>query len=171
MRIFHGCWVLGAGLFLLTSCFPNRKEYVIEIGESIHHDDFEYSVTDLIITRFLKNGNDTLHADGMFYLVKFRVENNAKRVSHEWDNSVGYIVDERAGTFENINDVQQYFEKIKSFGLKDQYITSSGSADSTYLAFDLPFNVTMPYLKVKGETLVGDVFDGAQFRRVRIKLY
>jgi len=160
-------------LFLvsLISCSCDRKEYVIGIGESIHHDDFEYSVTDLIITRFLKNGTDTLHARGMFYLVRFRTENNAKRVSHEWNNSIAFIVDEKAGTFENIPGVQEYFEKVKSYGLKDKYITHTGSADSTYLAFDLPFNVTMPYLKVKGSILMGDVFDGAKYRRVRIKLY
>jgi hypothetical protein len=171
MKKVAGCWVLGAGLFLLTSCSSHRKEYVIGIGEKIHHDDFEYSVTNLIITRFLKNGKDTLHANGMYYLVKFKVDNNAKRVNHEWDNSIAYISDEKAGTFENIPEVQQYFEKFEPYGLKDIYITPAGSADSTYLAFDLPFNVTMPYLKVKGSILIGDVFDGALFRRVRIKLY
>jgi hypothetical protein len=156
---------------LLTSCISDRKEYVIGVGERIHHDDFEYSVTDIIITRFLRNGTDTLHAQGMFYLVKFKVENNAKRVKHEWDNSIAYIIDERAGSFNNVPAVQQYYEKYKSFGLKDRYITPAGSADSTYLAFDLPFSVTMPFLKVKGEMLMGDVFDGARFRRVRIQLY
>lgn len=156
---------------LLTSCISDQKEYVIGVGERIHHDDFEYSVTDIIITRFLKNGTDTLHAKGMFYLVEFKVENNAKRVNHVWNNSIAYIVDEKAGSFENVPAVQKYYENYKPFGLKDKYITPSGSADSTYLAFDLPFTVTMPYLKVKGNTLMGDVFDGAQFRRVRIKLY
>ena len=149
----------------------DRKEYVIGIGERIHHDDFEYSVTEIIITRFLKNGSDTLHAQGMFYLVKFRVENNAKRVYHEWNNSIAYMVDEKAGSFENVPVVQKYYEKYKPFGLKDKYITPAGSADSTFLAFDVPFTVTMPYLKVNGETLMGDMFDGAKFRRVRIKLY
>ncbi len=157
--------------FLLTSCIPDRKEYVIGVGERIHHDDFEYSVTDIIITRFLKNGTDTLNAEGMFYLVKFKVENNSKRVEHKWNNSIAYIVDERETSFGNLPAVQQYFEKYKPFGLKDGYNTPAGSADSTYLAFDLPFNVTMPYLKVKGEILMGDLFDGAMFRRVRIQLY
>ncbi len=156
---------------LLTSCISDRKEYVIGIGERIHHDDFEYSVTEIIITRFLKNGTDTLRAQGMFYLVKFKVENNAKRVNHEWNNSIAYIVDDKAGSYENVPAVQKYYEKYKPFGLKDKYITPAGSADSTFLAFDLPFTVTMPYLKVKGETLMGDMFDGAMFRRVRIKLY
>ena len=158
-------------LILLTSSGCDKKEYVIGIGERIHHDDFEYSVTNLIITRFLKNGTDTLYAQGMFYLVKFRVENNAKSVSHEWDNSIAYIVDDKAGSFENVPAFQEYYEKYNPFGLKEEYITPAGSADSTFLVFDLPFTVTMPYLKVKGEILMGDVFDWALFRRVRIKLY
>lgn len=170
-RSFSVGGVLVAGLILISSCSQVKKEYVIGIGERIHHDDFEYSVPDLIISRFLRNGRDTLYAKGMFYIVKFKVENNAKRVSHEWDNTIGYIVDERAGTFQNNPEIQSYFEKSKPFGLREKYITPPGSADSTFLAFDLPFSVTMPYLKVQGEILMGDVFDGNLFRRVRIKLY
>jgi hypothetical protein len=171
MKKVAGYWLPVAGLILLASCSPDKREYVIGIGERIHHDDFEYSVSNYTVTRFLKNGSDTLQAKGMFYLVRFKVENNALRVNHEWDNSIAYIVDERAGMFENVPEVQKYLEKSKPFGLKEKYITPAGSVDSTYLAFDLPFNVTMPYLKVKGETLMGDFFDGALFRRVRIKLY
>lgn len=158
-------------LLILASCSSDKREYVIGPGERIHHDNFEYSVPDLIISRFLRNGRDTLYAKGMFYIVKFKVENNAKGESHEWDNSIGYIVDERAGTFYNDPEIQSFLEKSKPFGLKEEYITPAGSSDSTYLAFDLPLNVTMPYLKVKGEILIGDIFDGALFRRVRIKLF
>jgi hypothetical protein len=171
MKKVTGCWLLVAGLILITSCSQGKKEYVIGIGERIHHDDFEYSVSDVIISRFLKNGRDTLYAKGMFYMVKFKVENNAKRVNHEWDNTIAYITDERAGTFQNDPAIQKFYEKSKPFGLKEKYITPAGSADSTYIAFDLPFNVTMPYLKVKGDILMGDFFDGALFRRVRIKLF
>jgi hypothetical protein len=170
-RSFCEGGLLVAGLVLITSCTSEKREYVIGIGEKIHHDDFEYSVSDIIISRFLRNGSDTLHARGMFYLVKFKVENNAKRVSHEWKNSIAYIVDERSGTFQNDPEIQKFYEKSKPFGLKEKYITPAGSSDSTYLAFDLPFSVTMPYLKVKGDILMGDVLDGALFRRVRIKLF
>ena len=170
-RSFSVGGLLVAGCLLLTSCNSSKREYVIGIGERIHHDDFEYSVSDLIISRFLRNGRDTLYAKGMYYIVRFKVENNAMRVSHEWDNSIAYIVDEKAGSFENVPEVQKFLEKSKPFGLKEKYITPAGAADSTFIAFDLPFNVTMPYLKVKGEILMGDFFDAALFRRVRIKLF
>ena len=158
-------------LLLAIVCASCKREYVVNVGERIHHDDFEYTVNGLIISRFLRDGRDTLYAKGMFYIVKFRVENNAKRVSHEWDNTIGYIVDEHARIFQNDPEIQRFLEKSRPFGLKDKYITPAGSADSTYLAFDLPFNMTMPYLKVNGELLMSDIFDGALFRRGRVKLY
>jgi hypothetical protein len=158
-------------LLLLTSCKSNRNEYVIEVRQNIHHDDFEYSVSNYIVTRFLKNGNETLFARGAFYLVNFKVENRAKRVNHEWENSTANIIDERGNIYENISNVQQFFEKSYHFGLKEKYITPAGKSDSTFLAFDLPFDVTKPFLKVRGEILMGDFFDRASFRRVRIKLY
>lgn len=156
---------------LLVSCNSNKMEYVIGVGERIHHDDFEYSVTDYIVTRFLKNGNDTLKAKGMFYLATFKVENKAMRVNHNWNNSVAYIIDGKGNIYENQKDVQQYFEKINPFGLKETYNTMAGGSDSTILAFDLPFGVTKPYLRVRGEILMGDVFDKARFRKMIVKLF
>jgi hypothetical protein len=158
-------------LLLLTSCNSNRTEYVIGVRQNIHHDDFEYSVSNYIVTRFLKNGNDTLFARGVFYLVNFKVENRAKRVEHKWDNSTAYIIDERGNIYDNISNVQQFFDKSYHFGLKEKYITPAATSDSTFLAYDLPFDVTRPFLKVRGEILMGDFFDRASFRRVRIKLY
>lgn len=158
-------------IILCSSCKRDFSKYVIGLKQNIHHDDFEYSVSDYIVTRFLKNKNDTLHARGMFYLVTFRVENRAKRVDHNWDNSVAFIIDERGKTYENLKDVQQYYEKIHPFGLKETYTTLHGRSDSTVLAFDLPFNLTRPYLRVRGKILMGDALDGARFRKMLVKLY
>ena len=158
-------------LLFLTSCNSNKTYAIIGVGERIHHDDFEYSVTNYMITRFLKNGTDTLKAEGMFYLVKFRVENRAMRVGHNWDNNIGFIVDGKGGKYENLPQVQQFFEKSHPFGYREKYNTPAGASDSTYLAFDLPFTVTTPYFMVRGETLMGDVFDRGKFRRMVVKLF
>lgn len=157
--------------FLLISCTSNKKEYMIGVGDRIHHDDFEYSVTNYFVTRFLKNGTDTLKAEGMFYMVKFRIENRAMRVGHNWDNNIGFIVDGSGGKYENVPQVQQYFEKSNPFGYSEKYNTPAGASDSTYLAFDLPFTVTKPYFMVRGETLMGDIFDSGKFRRMMIRLF
>lgn len=158
-------------MLILSSCNTNNNGDIIGLNQNIHHDDFEYSVSNYIVTRFLKSGNDTLNARGAFYLVNFRVENRALRVSHTWDNSIGYIIDERGKTYEDIGEVQLFWDKAKKFGFSEQYTTQPGTTDSTWLAFDLPLNVTKPCLKVRGSTLMGDVFDRAKFRRMRIRLY
>jgi hypothetical protein len=156
---------------LLTSCTSNKTEYVIGVGDRIHHDDFEYSVTNYMISRFLKNGTDTLKANGMFYVVTFMVENKAMRVGHNWDNNIGYIIDEHGIKFDNLPKVQQFLEKSHPFGYLDKYNTQAGASDSTYLAFDLPFTVTRPFFMVRGENLMGDVFDRGRFRKMMIRLF
>lgn len=158
-------------LMLMNSCNRNKDIYIIGIGEKIHHDDFEYSVTNYLVSRFLKNGRDTIKAGGVFYMVNFRTDNLAKRVSHKWDNSIAVIVDEKGRVFENLPEVQKFREKACPFGLKEKYITQAGRSDSTVLAFDLPFDVTKPYLKVRGGILMGDIFDRARFRRTFVKLF
>ena len=158
-------------ILLLTSCNSNKKINIIGVGDRIHHDDFEYSVSNYMVTRFLNNGTDTLRADGMFYLVKFRVENRAMRVGHNWDNNIGFIVDGSGGKYENLPRVQQFLEKSAPFGYRDKYNTPAGGSDSTYLAFDLPNTVSRPYLMVRGETLMGDAFDRGKFSRMAIKLF
>ncbi|MGD0342352.1 MAG: hypothetical protein ABSA76_11680 [Bacteroidales bacterium] len=158
-------------LLFLTSCNSNNNNNFIEVGERIHHDDFEYSVTNYTVSRFLKNGTDTLKANGMFYVVTFRVENRAGRVGHNWDNTIGYIIDEKGIKYENLPQVQQFLEKSHSFGYREKYNTPAGSSDSTFLAFDLPFTVTRPFLMVRGETLMGDVFDRGKFRKMMIRLF
>jgi hypothetical protein len=158
-------------LLLLMSCTSNKTPLVTGVGERIHHDDFEYTVTNYMITQILKNGTDTLKAQGMFYLVKFRVENRAMRVGHDWDNSIGFIIDGKGGKYENIPQVQRFFEKSHPFGYREKYNTPAGDSDSTFLAFDLPLTVTRPFLMVRGETLMGDMFDRGKFRRVAIRLF
>lgn len=61
---------------LAASC---GRDEVISIGQSIHHDDFEYSVQSL--ERKDRIGN--LHANGLFYVVTFEVRNGAKQVEHK----------------------------------------------------------------------------------------
>jgi hypothetical protein len=153
------------------SCNSNKTNNIIGVGDRIHHDDFEYSVTNYQVSRFLKNGNDTLKTNGMFYIVTFRVENRARRVGHNWDNRIGYITDENGRKYENIPQVQQFLSKSLPFGYREKYYTPEGAADSACLVFDLPISVTKPCFMVRGETLMGDVFDKGKFRKMMIRLF
>ena len=46
-----------------------------------------------------------------------------------------------------------------------------GAVDTTVFVFDVPRDVREPYLKVGGEFLMGDLFDGHQYKRTRVKLF
>jgi len=139
----------------------------ISIGQSIHHDDFEYSVRR--VEKLDRIG--ALAPAGVFYVVTFQVENRAKRVGHEWDNAIAYLVDERGREYENSTDAQKRLDALQSFSYRDHYRTSAGNTETTKLVFDLPLTAASPVLRVRGETLMGDVFDANRFKRTQVKLY
>jgi hypothetical protein len=159
-------------LLSLSSCTGKNEGFVIGLNQNIHHDDFEYSVTGYQRSSSLTVMSDnSASATENYYLVRFKVENRAMRVGHQWDNSIGYIVDEDGNRFENSKEDQITLEKSLQFGWKEQYNTRSGTSDSTILVFKLPLTVTKPYLMVRGGILMGDVFDKARFRRMKVKLF
>lgn len=154
-----------------VSCNRDKADYIIGLNENIHHDDFEYSVTGYTSTPSLAIGANPRTSMGNFYLVRFKVENRAKRIDHQWDNSIAYLVDEEGNRYENSKDSQIGLDQSLHFGWKELYNTRFGTSDSTILVFDLPLNVTRPYLMVRGGILMGDAFDGARFRKMKVKLF
>ncbi len=156
---------------LLSSCYSSKKEEVIGLNQNIHHDDFEYAVTSFNTTNLIVSENDTIRARGNFYLIHFRVINKALRVGHQWDNSIGFLIDENGNRYENIKDYQVALNKSLPFEWKEIYNTPHGQTDTTIFVFDLPINVRQPYLKVRGDILMGDALDGAKFKRIKVKLF
>jgi hypothetical protein len=144
---------------------------IIGLNENIHHDDFEYAVTSYSLTRQIVNNQDSLIANGNFYLISFRVMNNALRVNHPWSNSIAYIIDEDGIIYENDRDAQKKLNSITPFGWEENYLTHFQSTNTTILVFDLPLTIKNPCLMIRGETLMGDVFDRGKFRRTKVRLY
>ena len=134
-------------------------EREIGIGEGIRHDDFVYSVRRVQAT----DANSRLNranAANRLWLVVFQVENQAKRVAHPWSDSTAFVTDSAGHRYENLRRSPT-----------GQTVTPAGRIDSTVLIFSLPTTLTRPYLQVRGETLMGDVFDGSQFERTKIRLF
>lgn len=150
---------------LCSGCAGHDK--IIDPGARIHHDDFEYSVQRL--DRIDRIGGR--QAGGAFYIVTFQVENRAGRVDHRWANDIAYIVDGNGRQYENDGAAQMALEAVKPFGYKDRYVTPAGMVGKTILVFDLPKDVKDPSLKVRGDFLMGDLFDANQYRRTRVRLY
>jgi len=173
MRRFNSLSILAVLMFFcLSSCYRKNEKYIIGLNQNIHHDDFEYSVTSYQRTASLSDVSDNSSlATGTYYLVHFKVQNRAMRVNHQWDNSIAYIVDEAGTRFENAREDQIILDKSLHFGWNDQYNTRSGTTDSTILVFKIPPEVQKPYLMVRGGILMGDVFDRARFRKMKVKLF
>ena len=153
------------------ACSSHKKEKIIELNQNIHHDDFEYAVTNFSKTTLITSGNDTIRAKGNFYIVHFRVINKAMRVNHKWDNSIAYLVDENGNHYENNKVYQLVLNRSIPFGWQEMYNTPHGQTDTTILVFDLPVDITQPYLMVRGDILMGDAFDGARFKKIKVKLF
>lgn len=151
--------------FMFSSCSSDEK--VINVGQNIHHDDFEYSVQN--VEKIDSIGLPEVK--GTLVVVTFKVENQAKRVNHKWDNSIAYVVDNHGKVYENSNTLQKALKRIKGINLKDEYITPAGESESAVLVFEVPKDSKELFLKVRGEFLMGDLFDGNQFEHTRVKLF
>lgn len=148
-------------LLLLTGFVACRTgdEKTIGVGEGIRHDDFVYSVRRVRAT----DGSSRLNranAENRLWMVVFQVDNQAKRVAHSWSDSTAYVTDSVGNRYDS-----QYRPA------NGPHLTAPGKVDSTVLLFSLPKTLTRPYLQVRGETLMGDVFDGKQFERTKIRLF
>ena len=148
----------------LTGC---ADEPLLAVGEPIRHDDFLYTV--LGAQRVDAIGHRA--GRGQFLVVHFAVANRARRVSHRWTNRIAYLVDAAGHRHENDDSLQQQLDGLHPFGWAGEYVTAPGAQRSTMLVFELPADVAVPLdLMVRGELLMGDVLDGARFRRARVRL-
>jgi hypothetical protein len=151
-----------------TGC--NRSDNVIGLNENIHHDDFNYRVTAVEKRKSIEADSVHMMAGGIFYIVTFEVENDAMRVGHIWDNQIAYVISDKGYRYENNEAAQRLLNEKEPFGWHSQYNTGHGSTEHTCLVFDVPGNPEQLYLKVNGETLMGDVFNLNRFKRIKIKL-
>jgi hypothetical protein len=148
----------------------NCSDNVIGLNENIHHDDFNYRVTSVEKRRSISADSVKMTSRGNFYIVTFEVENEAKRVGHKWDNGIAYVISDKGDKYENNVKAQQLLNIREPFEWQSAYNTGHGSSERTRLVFDVPGNPRELYLKVHGETLMGDIFDLNRFKRIKIKL-
>jgi hypothetical protein len=162
---------IGLLLIILGSLSCRRSANLIGLNQNIRHDDFNYRVTLVERRKTIHSGTDEMVANGEFLIVTFTVENDAARVGHIWDNNIAYILTDAGGKFENNADAQQLLNAAEPFHWQDQYNTPHGETESTRLVFDIPGHTNKAYLKVRGEMLMGDVFNLNRFKRIKIKLF
>ncbi|MBL8017490.1 MAG: hypothetical protein JNK43_09485, partial [Ignavibacteria bacterium] len=98
--------VFGFMILLLQGC--SREEKVLNIGDKLQHDDFFYSVQKVMKTPDFVGKK----ADGTYYVIMFKVQNDAKRTEHEWNRNVLYVVDENGREYENKAELQKEYSRI-----------------------------------------------------------
>jgi hypothetical protein len=159
--------ILAVTVFV-TGC--NRSDNVIGLNENIHHDDFNYRVTAVEKRKSIDADSVHMIAGGNFYVVTFEVENDAMRIGHIWDNQIAYVISDKGDRYENNVAAQRLLNVKEPFGWHSTYNTGHGSSEQTRLVFNVPGNPGQLYLRVHGETLMGDVFNLNRFKRIKIKL-
>lgn len=160
--------VLCGGLY--SSYVLSRPERIIGLGERIHHDDFDYSVLRIGKFRSLGSSTQPLAADGIFYVVTLKVENNAKRVGHVWNDSMAYVVDEKGNEYRPSPEGQKAWDAAKGKASEWLHNTPAGAAETTEIVYNLPVNIQDPCLKIWKDVLMGDMFDGIAYRKIKVKL-
>jgi hypothetical protein len=171
-RVYNILILPALAIILSTNaCTTSNKGTELGINDRIHHDDFDYVVTDYSVKKKITGDHDSISTRGNFFIVSFRVENHALGTSHRWDNSIAYVIDDEKNIFENRIEAQKLINSVTSFGWKEEYITRPQSTDTVILVFELPESAGHPCLMVRGETMMGDLLNGNKFRKAKIKLY
>ncbi len=147
-----------------------RPEKVIGFGEKIHHDDFDYSVLKVEKLKTLGDGTRSVSTQGTFYVVTLKVENNAIRVNHQWDISMAYVEDQTGRKYRHSVKAQKVWDEAQSIPNAAVHNTSHGAVETADIVFDLPEIVQNPCLKIWKDVLMGDMFDGVAYRRVKVQL-
>ena len=162
----------GVAFILLAVLFSScSKQKVIGVNQRIHHDDFAYTVTGVSKAKTIGPPGYQRAAHGMFTIVTFRVENRALRVDHRWDNNIAYIVDSQGRMYENIRSAQELLYASANQVLQQEYATPAGKTDTAQFVFDLPNDALDPSLRMRGNFLMGDLFDGNAFKATGVRLY
>ena len=155
---------LFAFLLLLQACSGDEKTFGIK--EKVRHNNFIYSVEEVMKTPEFVGTK----ANGTFYVIMFKVINEDKSLSHEWNNNSAYIEDENGREYGNVTELKKEFCRINYEKYTDNYVTAAGKTDSTVLVFELPAEVKQPFLKFRADFRIGDLFEGNSLANSRIKL-
>ena len=147
-----------------------RPEKIIGLGEQIRHDDFFYSVVDVKKQKSIGEGENLVASRGIFYIVTLKVENRAIRVDHEWDILMTCVEDESGHKYRPFAEGQEAWDEIQGVKNAARHDTPHGASEMADIVFDLPADVKNPGLKIWKDVLMGDMFDGVAYRKVKVPL-
>jgi hypothetical protein len=72
---------------------------------------------------------------------------------------------------ESLPEIQKILNEAQPFNYVPRHSTPPGATQSTRFVFDLPRDQERPCVMVRGELLMGGVFNGKAFVRTKVRLY
>jgi hypothetical protein len=151
-----------AGLYTFST-----PHHFVALGTPIQQDDFIYVVTGVGRTRAIGSGAAATKANGTFYIITIRVDNDAKRVDFKWDERIPHIVDAQGDRFDKSPEGQAALDA----SIKPHFVVPAGQSASFQAVFDVPSDIQKPVLALDNGILMGDIFNLVEYRRVGVVLY
>jgi hypothetical protein len=166
----------GIGLFLvivavvlaIASLYTfSKPQHMVALGTPVHQDDFVFTVTGVGRASEISNKAASAKANGIFYIVSIRVDNNAQRVSFIWDEHIPHIVDASGQRW----DISREAQAALDASLKPSFAIAAHDSRTFEAIFDVPPNTSKPVLVFDNGILMGDVFNLVAYRRIGVILY
>ena len=159
--------IVGAGIAIVLGVHTmTQPTQIVRFGEPVRQDDFLYTVAGVSKSASIGNDGHTVAAKGVFYVCSVEVTNRALRVDYRWDPSIVYVTDAAGHRFSVSLPAQRALDALRPVDL----IVAPGSTTRFQVVFDLPRAVDHPALAFSNGIVMGDVFDGAAYMRVRVPL-
>jgi hypothetical protein len=120
----------------------------------VRHDDFAFVLDGVIV----RHGPEPL--DTKIVEIPLRIENRAKIVSYHWVPTTAYLVDAGGHRYE-------------SDQLKSTHATTipAGQSARVKVVYSIPYYSPGLRLAFWDGVMMGDVFDGLRYARLRLKLF
>lgn len=141
--------------------------HMVLLDTPIHQDDFVYTVTAIGRTHVISNRAASATANGEFYIVAVRVDNNARRVSFVWDERIPQIVDAQGNRWNHSPQGQAALDAA----IEPSFSIPAGESRTFQAVFDVPLTIEKPALVFDNGILMGDVFNLVAYRRIGVQLY
>lgn len=158
--------MLAAGVLVFTNPTSTRGAEHLDYGEAIQIDDFAFAATSS--ERVSQIGTET--ANGVFYVVPFKVMNRAKRVSFRFNPEFAQLVDDRDLEYTSSAKAREvwFAAHQQSDGCMGEL--AAGTECETVLVFDVPADTQAPVLKIKFSGGLFEVMDAVAFGNRVIQL-
>lgn len=145
------------GLYAILYSGSGTRRYV-PMGTQIRQDDFTYTITGAHKLPSLGGRR----ANGVYYVVRVKLDNHALRVPFRWQTNIVQIIDAQGARYESV-------PASPSIAKKDGLV-GPGSSATFSVVFDVPADIHRPAVTFNNGILMGDALDFVAYRRVAVSL-